>query len=110
MAISCSPITGPDSQFGAHYDVLLQPDPPVLESASLSVTVSYGGCGGDREFALRYMIRPSGVSIWLRKLSPEEACDMLVTERQVVALPDLVRGFDTVTLLMPNGSSHELRR
>jgi hypothetical protein len=48
---ACAGITHPaDPNFGARYDVQLQPDPPLLDATTLSVSVSYGGCRGDHDF------------------------------------------------------------
>jgi len=99
--LACAGTSGPkEPDFGAPHSVMLEPDPPVLAAGSLSVTVSYGGCGGNREFVLRYRIRTdTEADIWLQKVTPDESCDMLVTERRVFAIPPPVRYVAAVTLL-----------
>jgi hypothetical protein len=99
IAMACA--TGPEEpNFGAQYRVVLEPDPPVLAAGSLSVTVSYGGCGSNREFALRHRIRTdTAADIWLQKITPDESCDMLVTERRVFPIPPPVRYVVAVQLL-----------
>jgi hypothetical protein len=101
IGMACGGATGPEQpNFGAEYRVVLEPDPPVLAAGSLSVTVSYGGCGGNREFELRHRIRTdTEADIWLEKITPDESCDMLVTERRVFAIPPPVRYVTAVTLL-----------
>src|SRR5687767_7493917 len=92
IGMACTGTTGPEPNFGAQYRVVLQPDPPILAAGSLSVTVSYGGCGSNREFALRHRISTdTEADIWLQKVTPDESCDMLVTERRVFAIPPPVR-------------------
>jgi hypothetical protein len=100
IGMACAGATGPEPNFGAQYRVLLEPDPPVLAAGSLSVTVSYGGCGSNREFVVRHRIRTdTEADIWLQKITPDESCDMLVTERRVFAIPPPVRYVAAVTLL-----------
>jgi hypothetical protein len=109
--MGCATTTAPAvPDFGAHYRVELQPDPPVLQAASVAVTVSYGACGGNREFVLQYR-SPSDteVDVWLRKVTPDEACDMLVTERRVFAAPQPVRDAMVVMLLRPDEDAYQLR-
>jgi hypothetical protein len=100
-AIGMACATGPEEpNFGAQYRVVLEPDPPVLAAGSLSVAVSYGGCGSNREFVLRHRIRAdTAADIWLQKITPDESCDMLVTERRVFPIPPPVRYVVTVQLL-----------
>ena len=101
IGMACAGTTGPKQpNFGAQYQVVLEPDPPVLAAGSLSITVSYGGCGSNREFVLRYRIRTdTEADVWLEKITPDESCDMLVTERRVFAIPPPVRYVTAVTLL-----------
>ncbi len=108
-ALSCSSPSGPQADFGSHYRVLLEPNPPVLDSTTLSVTVAYGGCGSDPRFVLRHRIRPGSFEVWLRKTSREEPCDMLTIERLVFAVPASVRSSAAVTLAMPDDEQYQLR-
>ena len=111
-SMGCATTTAPAvPDFGAHYRVELQPDPPLLQAASVAVTVSYGGCGFNRqEFVLRYR-SPSDteVDVWLRKVTPDEPCDMLVTERRVFPAPQQVRDATVVMLLRPDEDAYQLR-
>ena len=111
IGMACAGATGPEQpDFGAQYRLVLEPDPPVLAAGSLSVTVSYGGCGGNREFALRHRIRTdTEADIWLQKITPDEPCDMLVTERRVFAIPPAVRYVAAVTLLTRDNDPVQLR-
>ena len=110
-SMGCATTTAPEqSDFGAHYRVPLQPDPPVLEATSLHLTVSYGACGTNREFVLRYRSRSDTyVDVWLRKDTPDEPCDMLVIERRVFPAPETVRDAAVVILLRPGDSTYPLR-
>lgn len=109
MTIACHAATGPHD-FGAHYRVVWEPEPPVLEAASFSITVSYGACGSNREFALQHASPRFGeVDVWLRKVSPNEPCDVLVTERRVFFVPQTVRDAAVVTLLAPNDNPYLVR-
>lgn len=110
IGIACAGATGPEPNFGAQYRVLLEPDPPVLAAGSLSVTVSYGGCGNNREFELRHRIRTdTEADIWLHKVTPDESCDMLVTERRVFPIPPPVRYVTTVRLLTRDNDPLQLQ-
>ena len=111
VIIGCATTTAPaQPDLGAHYRVTLQPDPPLLAAASLGVTISYGACGSNREFVLGYRRRSeTEVEIWLRKVTPDESCRMLVTERRVFLVPELVRAAAVVTLLRPEDDAYQLR-
>ena len=111
VLMGCSTTTGPaQPDFGAHYRIALQPDPPVLEAASLAVTVAYGACGANREFVLEHRNRgDTAVDVWLRKVTADEPCDMLVTERRVFPTPELVRAATFVVLLRPEDAAYQLR-
>ena len=107
-AFGCSSTTAP--AFGAHYLLLLEPDPPALVSSSLTVTVSYGGCASGRAFEVGHRARSNGsVEVWLRKTTPDEPCDMLVTEQRTFTVPGAVSNAATVSLLSPNESAYRLR-
>lgn len=110
IPLGCSLFTDPAPPgFGAHYRVLFQPA-PVLSAQSLSVTVWYGGCRNNHEFALRHEIRPGGdAHVWLQKVTPNEPCDMLVTERRDFSLPNGVRDAAVVELLTPDNDPYPLR-
>jgi hypothetical protein len=111
IGMACAGATGPEQpNFGAQYRVVLEPDPPVLAAGSLSVTVSYGGCGNNREFVLRHRIRTdTEADIWLQKVTPDESCHMLVTERRVFPIPPPVRYVAAVTLLTRDNDPLQLR-
>ena len=110
IGMACAGTTGPEQpNFGAQYRVVLEPDPPVLAAGSLSVTVSYGGCGNNRDFVLEHRIRMDAADIWLHKITPDESCDMLVTERRTFAIPAPVRYVATVTLLTRDHEPLQLR-
>lgn len=108
LLVGCSDPVAPDpAAFGALYRIRETPDPPVLTGQSLEVTVEYGGCRGNHEFELRSRVTSAtSVDVWLRKTTPNEPCDMLVTERrsfQVTASAGAVR------LLGPEGAAFILR-
>jgi hypothetical protein len=101
LAGACDSATEPTGFFGADYSVELDPAPPVL-GTTLSITVAYGACGSQREFQLRHrMLTATEAEVWLRKVAPDESCDMLVTERREFAIPAPVGAATSVTLLMP---------
>jgi hypothetical protein len=99
----------PTEPFGAHYQVSLSPDPPTLTGSAFSLTVTYGGCRGNHTFALRTRLENGDMSLWLQKLTPDEPCDMLVTERRTFDLPPTVSGAASVTLLAPEIDPFRLR-
>lgn len=108
LLVGCSDPVAPDpAAFGALYRIREAPDPPVLTGQTLEVTVEYGGCRGNHEFELRSRVTSAtSVDVWLRKTTPNEPCDMLVTERrsfQVTASAGAVR------LLGPEGAAFILR-
>jgi hypothetical protein len=110
IAVSaCSTPTSPTPDFGADYRVLLEPNPPVLATASLEVTVSYGACASNRGFALKYRMQDMQAELWLRKDTPDESCDMLVSERRSFSLPPIVGDAQTIILLTPNSDPYQLR-
>jgi hypothetical protein len=111
IATGCELITGPkSSDFGADYNVALEPDPPTLAVSSFAVTVSYGGCGEEREFAFHHHLRiDDAAEIWLRKVTPNEPCDRLVTERRTFSVPSTVSSSGTVILLTPNNDPYQVR-
>jgi hypothetical protein len=111
VASGCQETTGPKSpDFGAHYNVALEPDAPTLAVSSFSITVSYGGCGYDRDFILHHRIRVDGAAeIWLRKVTFNEPCDMLVNERRTFTPPSAVSSSGTVILLTPNNDPYQVR-
>jgi hypothetical protein len=87
----CAGGTTLDEPFGSRYRIPLEPDPPTLSATTVSVTAIYGGCRGNHTFALRHRIQAGATSIWLPKTTPDEACDMLVTERREFPLPAACR-------------------
>jgi hypothetical protein len=111
IAVACARATEPEQpHFGAPYRVVMEPDPPVLAAGLLSVTVSYGGCGGNREFLLDHRIRTdTEADIWLQKVTPDESCDMLVTERRSFPIPPPVRYVTIVRLLTRDNAPLQLR-
>lgn len=107
-ALACG--DGPiEPGFGAHYRVELEPDIPVLTATTVSVTVSYGGCGGNRDFEIRQRLRSDAAEIWLRKITPDEPCDRYVTERRTFVVPWPARTAAMVTLLAPDLDPYQLR-
>ena len=104
----CSDPAAPDpAAFGALYRIQETPDPPVLTGQTLEVTVQYGGCRGSHEFELRSRVTsPTSVDVWLRKITPNEPCDMLVTERR--SFP-VTASAGAVRLLGPDGTAFILR-
>lgn len=111
VACGCAPLADPGlPDFGAHYRIEKVPAPPVLNSDLLSVTLSYGGCRSNHEFEVRHrMRRVAAAELWLLKVSPDEPCDMLVTERRDFLVPEPVHGAAAVTLLGPDGAQFPLR-
>lgn len=109
LTLACTQSTPPTDLFGARYVVRLQPDPPVLTAATVSLTVTYGGCRGSHAFSLQSQIHGSHSWIWLRKVTRDESCDMLVIERREFDVPDNVRGAASVVLLSPENEPLQLR-
>ncbi|MBC7788881.1 MAG: hypothetical protein H7Z74_02950 [Anaerolineae bacterium] len=110
VAMACAGTTEPaEPDFGAHYRVVLQPESPVLGSTTVSLTVSYGGCRNNHGFVLRHRIRIDTAEIWLQKITPDEPCDMLVTERRAFAIPEGVQTLAHVRLMAPDVDPYRLR-
>lgn len=109
LIVGCTSATAPS--FGAHYSVLLEPDAPrpQLAAAELAVTVSYGGCRGGHDFVLGHRTRSDTADVWLRKVTANEPCDMLVIERRTFALPERVLTAAAVVLLAPDSVEIQLR-
>ena len=108
LLLGCSDPVAPDpAAFGALYRIQEAPNPPALTGQTLEVTVEYGGCRNDHEFELRART-PSANStdIWLRKVTPDEPCDMLVVERRTFTV---ATSAGAVRLLGPEGASFILR-
>jgi hypothetical protein len=108
LLLGCSDPVAPDpAAFGALYRIQEAPDPPVLTGQTLEVTLQYGGCRANHEFEIRSQATSSNsTDVWLRKTTPNEPCDMLVTERRsfrVTAASGAVR------LLGPEGAAFVLR-
>lgn len=108
-AIACGGPASPSEPFGFRYEVLLQPDPPVLSATTLNVTVSYGGCRGGHSFRLRTDKQAGSATVWLQKSTPDESCDMLITERREFTVPDQLQGETSVLLLAPDMTPYQLR-
>ena len=106
---ACGSSTAPAGRFGSDYAILLEPNPPALTAATVSLTVSYGGCRNNHLFTLQSRVDGGVASIWLRKVSPDESCDMLVVERRTFELPAVVQGAASILLLQPDGDPLQLR-
>jgi len=107
VIVACATSTAPS--FGAHYRILLEPDAPQLSATQLAVTVSYGGCRNDHDFVLGHRMGSDRADVWLRKVTADQPCDMLVTERRTFALPERVRTAAVVVLLISHDSEVQLR-
>jgi len=100
----CSASLSPDdTDFGAHYQVLADPAPTIIGTA-LVVTLQYGGCNGGHDFLLVSSTKNLSAQVWLKKRTPDQSCDMLITEERGFDLPVEVSGALHVTLLSPSGS------
>ena len=106
---ACAGGTEPPEPFGFAYQVVLQPEPPALTGTTVSVRLSYGGCRDNHEFVLRSESQASTMSVWLQKATPDQPCDMLVTERRTFPMPQPSQATATVVLLAPDGTSYQLR-
>lgn len=111
LAAGCSSPVAPDpSAFGAHYQIQAEPNPPLLSAQALRITVEYGGCSGNHEFELRQRsTSATGADLWLRKLTPDQPCDMLVIERRTFMLPAELSTVPSLRLLGPGDVEFELR-
>jgi hypothetical protein len=109
MTVACTRTTAPSEPFGARYRVMFEPDAPILTATTLSATVSYGGCRGNHRFVLRSRIGSGSAAVWLQKETPDESCDMLVTEPRSFELPASVGAATTVVLLSPDIEPYQLR-
>lgn len=107
--MGCTSGMGPgEMDFGADYRVE-EASAPARSADSVGVTVSYGACATNREFNLQYRIRSVGsADLWLVKVTPNEPCEMLVTERRSFVLPDTLQAFQALTLFAPGGQSFDL--
>jgi hypothetical protein len=111
LAVGCSSPVAPDpSAFGAQYRIQIAPDPPVIAGQTLTVTLEYGGCGGNHEFELRFrMTSAMSADVWLRKVTPDQPCDMQVIERRSFVLPGSVTAPLSLRLLGPDDLEFGLR-
>ena len=110
LAACSSPVAPDPSAYGAQYTIQAEPNPPVLVGLTLSVTLEYGGCGGNHGFELQHrMTSETGADIWLRKVTPDQPCDMLVVERRDFPVPTAVNGADAIRLLGPGDAAFPLR-
>ena len=108
-AAGCGGLSAPTEPFGSEYRVMLEPSPPALTASAVSLTVAYGGCSGNHAFALRTRLESGNAALWLQKLTPDQPCDMLITERRTFDLPAAVQAAVSVTLLAPAIDPYPLR-
>jgi hypothetical protein len=111
LLAGCSSPVAPDpTAYGAQYLIQSEPHPPILAGQMLTVTLQYGGCGGNHEFELRHqMVSATGADIWLRKVTPDQPCDMLVVERREFPVPSAVNAAELIRLLGPGDAEFPLR-
>ena len=88
--------------FGANYQVSTE-SLPAISGTALVVTLVYGGCNGGHTFQLITRTRDLSSEIWLKKITDDQPCDMLITEDRAFELPNAVAQSLDVTLLAPNG-------
>jgi len=99
----CGSTLGPgEPNFGAQYQVSAEP-PPAITGTALTVTLQYGGCNGGHDFQLITRTRDLSAEVWLRKLTADQPCDMLVIEPRSFQLPLSVTEAASIALLAPNG-------
>lgn len=98
----CTSLDPSAPDFGATYQVSTE-SPPGLSGTDLIVTLVYGGCNGGHTFQLVTRTKDLTSRIWLRKVTDNQACDMLITEDRAFELPVAVSQSIHVTLLAPNG-------
>jgi hypothetical protein len=105
----CDSMPGPTgTEFGAHYRIELEPDPPTLNATALAVTVSHGGCRGGHEFRVQQRLVGSMLELWVVKVTEDEPCDMLVVQRVTLDAP-AASGALQVVLRGPNIDPYRLR-
>lgn len=97
--------------FGDPYNVITRfssdepPTLPRIRGDSLVVRVQYGGGCREHAFALRHQqFDPMGAELWLEHDAHDDACEALVTDWIVQALPDALRGTPFLRLLAPDTS------
>ena len=98
----CTGLDPSAPDFGALYQVSTE-SPPFLSGTTLAVTLSYSGCNGGHTFQLVTRTKDLTSRIWLRKVTDNQTCDMLITEDRGFELPVAVAQSISVTLLAPNG-------
>jgi hypothetical protein len=108
VILGCSDPVAPDpAAFGAHYRIQTTPNPPALHGQTLDVTLEYGGCRNNHQFEIRSRsTSANSADVWIRKLTPDEPCDMLVIERR--SFP-VTTSAGEVRLLGPEGMAFFLR-
>jgi len=99
---ACSGLEPSEPDFGASYQISVE-SPPAISGTALAVTLQYGGCNGGHIFQLVTRTRDLTAEVWLRKITEDQPCDMLVIEPRAFELPPSVTEASRVTLLAPNG-------
>lgn len=109
--LSCVDTIGPQGpDFGVGYNIVLEPNAPVLDSSGVTLTVTYSGCSDNKEFQVWYrVVGTSMAEVWLHRVSPHEPCDLFIEERRTFAVPLTVQAADGVVLLGPNIEPYVLR-
>jgi hypothetical protein len=98
----CTGLDPSAPDFGALYQVSTEP-PPILSGTTLVVTLTFSGCNGGHTFQLVTRTKDLTSRIWLRKVTDNQTCDMLITEDRGFELPVGVAQSLSITLRAPNG-------
>ena len=93
------------NRFGYDYSISIEEPFPVAEDEELTLTVNYSGCEGGHVYSLE---RPGAFSnnmiIWLFKSTPDEDCEMAITEELTFSIERFINLAARVTIEDPYGN------
>jgi hypothetical protein len=93
------------NRFGYNYTISIEEPLPVVEDNQLTVTVNYSGCEGGHVFSLE---RPGAFSndmiIWLFKTTPDEDCEMAISEEYTFTIERFIQLASRVIIEDPYGN------
>lgn len=89
--------------FGYRYEIDQTDEYPVISNDTLIVKVSYQTCEGNHEFAVKHQKETSSImEVWLVKQTPDQDCEMIVSEKRSFKLQSEIIESDQIYLIGPN--------
>lgn len=93
------------NRYGYEFSITVNDSTPYAENNELFVTVNYSGCDGGHAFSLE---RPGEFSnnmlIWLFKSTPDEECEMAISEDLTFTIPRFIQLSARVIIEDPFGN------